>query len=229
MAEDLLRRSKAAVRARVPVGVIRQAQRRRNAWRHRQQERFDRANGLDTAGYVWRDQMVVPGPSAAESNHYEATWRGSVRRMIRSLDVDTGAFTFVDVGSGKGAVLLYASEFSFRRILGLEHDPGLHQIALANLDAWGLAKRSTSDVTSVCIDALTFDLPAEPLVLFLCNPFHEDALVRFTERVRTSLETDPRPCLIISFNPAVEVVLDRVPWLERTGKGWSHATYRRIT
>jgi SAM-dependent methyltransferase len=214
------------VRRAAPLGAIRFVQRNRNTLRHRQQERFDRRHRVDTAGYLFTDQMQVIGGSAQHGNHYEATWRGSVRRMIRSLDIDTSEHTFLDIGSGKGAVLLYASEFPFRQVVGIEHEPTLHAVAEANLATWLATPRATGDVRSVCADALDHELPDGPLVVFFCHPFSAEGTRRFAGRAEASLLAAPRPFHLISFNPGVEDVLDAVPWLERTAKGWSHATYR---
>jgi len=42
-------------------------------------------------------------------------------------------FTFVDLGSGKGRVLLMASHYPFKRIIGVEFIPELHQVAQENI------------------------------------------------------------------------------------------------
>ncbi len=221
-----LRSLKSRVRRLAPRGAHATFQRRRNQFRHAQQRAFDRRWGVETAGLVHPAEMDVDGPSLDTANLYEATWAGSVRRMIRSLDADLATSTFIDVGSGKGPVLLYASEFPFRRVIGVEHSPELHAVAEANIARYPSLRQRCTDVTSVCQDALTFELPLEPLVLFLCNPFGYDAMVAFLDGVERSLREHPRPALIISFNPAVEDVTDGLSWLTRTGKGWSHATYR---
>lgn len=208
------------------MGAVRSFQRQRNRLRHLQQRAFDRRWGVDTAGLVSPAEMAVDGPSLAQANLYEATWSGSVIRMIRSLDLDLPAVSFVDVGSGKGPVLLYASRFPFRRVIGVEHSRALHEIAQANIVGFPRSRMRCGEVTSVWADALDYELPDGPLVLFLCNPFQAASMSRFFDRLRRDLRADPRDVTVISFNPAVEDVIERLPWLVRRGRGWSHATYR---
>ncbi len=40
--------------------------------------------------------------------------------MMAALPIEFNQFTFIDLGSGKGRTLLMASDFPFRKILGVE-------------------------------------------------------------------------------------------------------------
>jgi len=85
-----------------------------------------------TSGTVgWRERLLGIFHSA-----YQPTEPGPFAEMIASLPMDLGEFTFVDVGSGKGRTLLMASEYPFRRIVGVELLPALHQIAQENLASY---------------------------------------------------------------------------------------------
>ncbi len=52
---------------------------------------------------------------------------------ISSLLIDYRQFVFVDFGFGKGTALLLATEFPFKRIIGVEFSPELHRIAEENI------------------------------------------------------------------------------------------------
>ena len=54
--------------------------------------------------------------------------------MMSSLKLDFQEFTFIDIGSGKGRVLMMAADYPFRRILGIELLPDLHRAAQENLN-----------------------------------------------------------------------------------------------
>jgi len=64
---------------------------------------------------------------------YQPTDPALFREMMASLPIELDTFTFVDLGSGKGRTLLMASEYPFRRIVGVELLPALHQVAQENL------------------------------------------------------------------------------------------------
>jgi tRNA G46 methylase TrmB len=81
-------------------------------WRHNVQTRADQSEHLRdwTAGFPY----LPIRPNTA-------------RRVLRSLPLrDHSDYTFVDLGSGKGRMLLIASEFPFRRIVGVEMRRDLH-------------------------------------------------------------------------------------------------------
>ena len=60
------------------------------------------------------------------------------RKVLASLQIAFHDYTFIDFGSGKGRALLLASEFPFKRIIGLEFSPELHGTQKKILRATGL-------------------------------------------------------------------------------------------
>jgi hypothetical protein len=91
-----------------------------------------------TSGAVgWRDRLLGQFHSA-----YQPTEPAAFHDMLNALQQAPGPdqtvlnfhdFTFIDLGSGKGRTLLMASDYPFRRIVGVELLPSLHQIAQQNL------------------------------------------------------------------------------------------------
>ena len=84
-----------------------------------------------TSGAVgWRDRLLGVFHSA-----YQPTERELFHEMMDALaqetNLDFRAFTFIDLGSGKGRTLLMASDYPFRRIMGVELLPSLNEIAAA--------------------------------------------------------------------------------------------------
>lgn len=158
--------------------------------------RFDRASGVDTCGYSdWR---------------YEPTPADAFRKMIGTLPASLEDFTFVDFGSGKGKVVLLASAHAFRRIVGVELWPDLHQIARKNLRRYRGEVRCRS-VELVCCDAAEYPIPEEPAVFYFFNPFRENVLSRVLENIRASLDRHPRPVFVIFYAP----VRRGTPWDRR--------------
>ncbi len=80
-----------------------------------------------TSGAVgWRDRLL-----GVFNSPYQPTEATLFHEMIDALaqqtNIDFSEFTFIDLGSGKGRALLMASDYPFRRILGVELLPALHQ------------------------------------------------------------------------------------------------------
>ena len=77
-----------------------------------------------TSGTVgWRERLL-----GVFHSPYQPTDAALFQEMMASLPIDFSEFTFMDLGSGKGRTLLMASEYPFRRIVGVEILPELHRL-----------------------------------------------------------------------------------------------------
>ncbi len=121
---------------------------------------------------------------------------------FRSPD-EFSQFTFIDIGSGKGRAVLLASEYGFRRIMGVELLPELHRIALENVRALRKPGREAK-IELLCMDASTFDFPDEPSVVFLFNPLPEGSLRALLAKLQRSVHQNPRPLYVAYANPMLE-------------------------
>jgi SAM-dependent methyltransferase len=160
-----------------------------------------------TSGAVgWHDRLL-----GIFNSPYQPTDPALFHEMLEALrsqaHVDFREFTFIDLGSGKGRTLLLASNYPFRRILGVELLPTLHQIAEENLAKYTSESQKCFALEAICGDATDFPFPAEPTVLFLFNPFPETGLRRMLANLEQSLRQEPRPVYVIYHNPVLEHVL----------------------
>ena len=121
--------------------------------------------------------------------------------------LDFRDYTFIDLGSGKGRTLLMASDYPFRRIVGVELLPSLHQIAQENLHRYKSEFQKCFALDAVCIDAAAFPFPDGPLVIYLFNPFPESGMRQVVANLEQSLRAHPRPVYVLYHNPLLEYVL----------------------
>jgi SAM-dependent methyltransferase len=156
---------------------------------------------------------------------YQATEPALFREMMTSLPIELDRFTFVDLGSGKGRTLLMASEYPFRRIVGVELLPELHLIAQDNLAQYKSESQRCFALEAICADAADFLFPAEPLVLYLFNPLPELGLRRMMANLVQSLRTHPRAAYVLYHNPVLERVLGASPVLTRLGGTLQYSIY----
>jgi SAM-dependent methyltransferase len=158
---------------------------------------------------------------------YGATPRPVFFRILKSLPVRYERFTFVDLGSGKGAVLLYAAELPFKKVIGVELSPGLHRIAERNIAGYRGKRIKCNDVESVCADAAAYALPPEPTIIFLFNPFRGRTLETVAKTIGSSLRAHPREAIVIYYHPgARHDTLDRAAGLEQIQRAEDHTIYR---
>lgn len=205
------------------VGVLRRAR----AYVYGVQQRaFDRRFGVDTSGAMAAHDLGGDEETRKSASAYQPTPKAVFLKMLKALNLDHRRFTFVDIGSGKGAVLLYASEFLFKEIVGVEYSTKLHEIAEANIRTYATSGMKCHNLASVCIDAVRYRIPNGPVILYFHNPFQGDVMAKVLANIEASVSTHPRELVIMSYNPAVEEMLDGAEWLERVRTGWNHAVYR---
>ena len=65
------------------------------------------------------------------------------------------------MGSGKGRVLLCASDFPFQRLIGVEYDERLHTVAQRNAEIYRSAKQRCHNFEWILGKAEEFALPTE--------------------------------------------------------------------
>ena len=134
-------------------------------------------------------------------------------------------FTFIDLGSGKGRTLLMATDYPFRRVMGVELLPSLHAIALENLAAYRAESQKCFALQAVCGDAAEFDFPHEPVVLYLFNPLPKVGLRRVVANLERSLREHPRAVYVLYHNPLLEGVVAESTSLRRVGGTHQYAIY----
>ncbi len=181
-----------------------------------------------SAAVGWRDRLqgVFHSP-------YQPTESALFHEMLEALrqqsHLDFHDFVFVDLGSGKGRTLLMASDYTFRRIVGVELLPALHQAALENLSKYRNESQKCFALESICADATVFPFPAEPTVLYLFNPFPEAGLRRMIAHLEQSLREHPRAVYVLYHNPLLEQVLSESGALRKVGGTHQCAIYESRT
>lgn len=135
-------------------------------------------------------------------------------------------FTFIDLGSGKGRVLLMASDHPFQRIIGVEFMPDLYLSAQRNIADYASDRQQCRQIEAVCMDARDFQFPSRPLVVYLFNPFSESTFAQVLESLRRSLEQTPRPVYIAYRFTEFENLLTQAEWLEMIAGNEQWAVYR---
>jgi hypothetical protein len=123
-------------------------------------------------------------------------------------------------------VLLLASQLPFRRVVGVEYSPALHQIAERNLHVVRLAKRRSVPVESVCVDAVRFHIPEEPVVLYFFNPFARQVMEHVRDNLVRSYGGNPRSIVVIYHYPKHSDVWDTVDFLKRHAWSSDYVVYK---
>jgi len=185
---------------------------------------WDHRVNTTSATVSWRERLLGQFHSA-----YQPTEPGFFREMMEmmeSLKINFQEFTFIDVGSGKGRVLLMATDYPFRRILGIELLPDLHRIAQENIGIYKSESQRCFAVEAVFGDVREFVFPAEPIVLYLFNPLPEAGLIDVITNLERSLENHPRTTYVLYHNPLLEHVLKERVTFTKIGGTHQYSLFR---
>ena len=160
-----------------------------------------------TSGAVgWRDRLL-----GIFNSPYQPTEQALFQEMMDALaentNLNVAEFTFMDLGSGKGRALLMASDYPFRRIVGVELLPALHMVAKENLAQYRSDSQKCFSLESVCADATSSSLPEGSVVLYLFNPFPESGLRRTIANLEQEMRRKPRTVYVLYHNPQLEGIL----------------------
>jgi SAM-dependent methyltransferase len=177
-----------------------------------------------SAAVGWRDRLLGVFHSPYQPTD-EALFHEMLASLSKQIHFDFRDFIFLDLGSGKGRALLMASDYPFRRILGVELLPTLHDLAQENIGKYSSVSQKCFTLQSICGDATEFSFPSEPVVLYLFNPFPEAGLRRVIANLEQSLRDHPRPVYVLYHNPLLEHVLAESSIFRKIGGTHQYALY----
>jgi Methyltransferase domain len=188
---------------------------------------FDLEHGVDTSGLLFAEHLASGHPHDDHINAYWGTapsgFRGILdqwQQVLAGTPYSIEGYTFLDIGCGKGRVLMLASDAPFQRIVGVELNPALTAIAESNLAKWGAAARGNaaphlcSDIDILNVDALLVPIPDSPVVLYIYNSFNLYVMLPLLDRLQALALARSTPIDLIYATPQQAPLVDAVPGIE---------------
>ena len=148
--------------------------------------------------------------------------------IMAQLPIDFRDFALLDLGSGKGRALLMASDYPFRRIIGVELLPELHAIAGENVRRYSSPRQQCRNFELHCLDARQFQLPRESLVVFLFDPFPDFILREVVAGVGRSVREAPRKVYLAYQNPISERAVAELSGLRKIAGTIRYAIFESL-
>jgi hypothetical protein len=176
---------------------------------------FDREYQTDTSGSIDLVHLRIRSRNFAFGAGYEGSNPALVRRMMQLVPAELEKFTLVDFGSGKGRVLLIASEFHFQRIVGVEFSAELCEIASHNRRVFASPEQKCANIEIVCSDVEDYAIPDLPLVVYFFNPFGPEVMKKVLYNITSSLQQMPRPCFVLYHNPVCGSLWETSPMFRK--------------
>ncbi len=190
---------------RGPWSLIADYRRTKKVFGRRVQDEFDLRYGVETSTRVHLTDLKIDSPNWIYAGGYWPTSTAIIHEALAALPIRFADFVFIDFGSGKGRVLLQASDLPFRRIVGVEFSSELHDIAVSNIGRYKSDNQKCHKIESVCMDFTLFEIPPDPLVAFVYNPSSEAITAALAGNIAQSLRQHPRELWVIYVTPAYNV------------------------
>jgi SAM-dependent methyltransferase len=162
--------------------------------------RWDRRLGIDTTGFIPPPDLGLVNDAEKDGGVNNSTPPGIATFLISQLLPRAKGFTFLDIGSGKGRVLLIASRFPFSRVVGFERSQQMNEIAACNVKQFAKHYPDMLTVEIVGGDATRHPLPDGPLVIYLANPFGRKTMRDLVASVKASYQQSPRKIICVYYN-----------------------------
>jgi SAM-dependent methyltransferase len=169
---------------------------------------FDRRYGLpaDASRVVGLEGL---GYGAPGRNDYAASSWNALRRILPKHEVSRDD-VFLDIGCGMGRAILAASQYPFKRIIGIDIVPDFTQIAQAVVQR-NRHRLRCNEIELVTADAATWAVPDDVTVVHLFDPFRGDVLDAVLSQLLASLDRRERQLRVIFLGPPGYRPLDDVP------------------
>ncbi len=158
--------------------------------------RYDCKHNVETAGLIELDQLGIDSSSKAYGTRYGGATPWLFKDSLDQIPIDHKNYTFIDIGSGKGAALFQASDYPFKQIIGVEFAQALHEVALRNIANFRSKTQRCKNITAICGDAAVYKYPTGPWVLFFNSPFGVPIWKLVAENIARSARGDQKSYLI---------------------------------
>jgi hypothetical protein len=190
--------------------LARAVERRLARYSERSALAFDRKHGTDTWTRVQFDNL---GLKDANGNRHDKWGYSPIcpafsHEMMRQIP-RRGELTLYDIGSGKGLALILAGDHGFRRIVGIELAEDLCEVSRRNFENYAKSTGRAVNAELIAGDFMRAELPNEPTVFFLNNPFPAAIAELAMAHIERSIEANPRRVLVAYRYPN-PVILQRL-------------------
>jgi precorrin-6B methylase 2 len=153
---------------------------------------FDWRYGVNTRGITRLEDLAIDSRHVAHGVHYAPTRVRYFRAILRTLPIPRDS-VFVDLGAGKGRMLLLAAQSGrFRKVVGVEFSAELCRTAEHNIRRFRHHCADDVKFEVVHADAADCEVQPDQNVFFMFNPFGPVVMQQVIQRIGQSLEERPR-------------------------------------
>jgi 16S rRNA G966 N2-methylase RsmD len=168
---------------------------------------FDLKYKTDTSSWVTLDDLNIDDSAKKRASGYQPTHAFQLRKLLRTLSIPINK-VMIDLGSGKGKVLLIASEFGFREARGIEISRRLCNIAINNCHIYKQLTNNETNFVVINSDVINYNMRDDEDVFYMFNPFDEYVLKQMMKNISESILRQNRKIWIIYRNAIYKDIID---------------------
>jgi len=144
--------------------------------------------------------LTLINADITKSSPYEAVSYYMLDQLLLTFKNLSGERSVVDLGCGKGRVMVVAAHLGFKKIIGIDFAKELCEEATRNMKA---TQHLFPDLNWKVIHAnvLDYNIQAEDSVFFMFNPFVEETLNLFLDKLQNSCNYVPRKTWFLYASP----------------------------
>jgi SAM-dependent methyltransferase len=178
------------------------------------QHPIDALYGIETGGVISASALRTNSSADLHNFGYVGSQPSIIRKALATIP-NLDRASFVDFGCGKGRPLIVASEYPFRRIVGVELSPALCEIARRNGARISALHPERRPIEIVEGNVLDFEIPPGLVVIYLYNSFYAPLMKQVAAKVARHQEKSGNKVFLIYYNPANAKIFDRSDALSR--------------
>ena len=180
--------------------------RKRGIWRTLKMSMFEVYHeyklGADTSYVISRQELNGDREALSHATDYFPSSYLVLHEAFSGVGGDWRKTVLIDYGCGMGRVLMFASTFPLKRMIGVELSPSLCISATNNLERlYRKNGRPSPPWTIVNADARYFEIPDDANLFYFFNPFDSQVLGQVIDNIIGSLRKVPRKCVVIYAHP----------------------------
>jgi len=171
---------------------------------------YDDRNSTDTASPIRNEELEMPDSEAQKhATRYLTAPERFIYYVLSHLDINYQEYDFVDIGCGKGRVLLVASRFPFRSIYGIELSQKALKIAENNIRTYRSADQKCFDIQIRNEDARCFEPSIANTVYYFFRPFDTVTLDTVMTKIASKLRGQGKAIYVVCVWPDLASVLKK--------------------
>jgi 16S rRNA G966 N2-methylase RsmD len=151
---------------------------------------YEFPRGID---FSMRDKNSNIGLNNRDLNGYAMTSKNALKNLLIHVDIKNK--NFIDIGSGKGAVVYNAMKQGAKFCVGIEYNYKLHKIAVSNFKRLFVQDKCHSINIDACIYKNYFEFD----IYYLFNPFSDQIYKEVMNSINSQIKHDKKTRWIIAY------------------------------